>query len=707
MMVICESSDKMNLDNLNKEQKEAVLQKDGPLLILAGAGSGKTKVLTTKVAYLIENGIDPSNILAITFTNKAAKEMRERIYNLVGRIAYESQISTFHSFGLKIIKENYNLLGYDKNFTILDSDDTLSVIKKIMKNMNIDPKRLNPKYVRNMISSAKNELIDSTQYENYISAESEKIVGKIYKKYESDLIKNNSVDFDDLLTLPIKLFNQYPNILKIYQDKYKYILIDEYQDTNEAQYTLTKMISSKHKNICVVGDNDQSIYSFRGANYKNILNFENDYNDAKVIMLEQNYRSTKTILNAANSIIKNNEMRKDKNLWSENEDGKKITYYRAYDERHEASYVISEIKKLIESGVQEKDIVIIYRTNAQSRVLEEEFLKSGLPYKIVGSFFFYNRKEIKDLISYLKLIYNEKDDVSLTRIINVPKRGIGTKSINNLVNKAYIEGTSIYETIESGKELEFKKLIEDLKNDSENCTLTQLIDNILIKTGIKAELENEKSLEADIRLENLEEFKSITKNFEEQEGLVSLEDFLNEISLVSDIEEHKDNPNRITLMTIHSAKGLEFDNVFIVGMEEGIFPHANSSFDKQDLEEERRLCYVAITRAKKQLYLVNAKRRMLFGKDSINPPSRFIEEIDSDCIEETPNNKIERKIDKKSMFYNEDVTYNIGETIIQDKFGEGIIVSIDDEFVTIAFKFPTGIKKFQKNHKSIRKLTNN
>ena len=698
-----EGSDFMDLENLNKEQKEAVLHKDGPLLILAGAGSGKTRVLTMKVAYLIENGVEPSSILAITFTNKAAKEMKERIYKLVGRMAYESQISTFHSFGLKIIKENYNLLGYEKNFTILDSDDTLSLIKKIMKDMNIDPKQLNPKYVKNVISGAKNELINAIQYENYISIESEKIIGKIYRKYESDLIKNNSVDFDDLLTLPIKLFNEYPQVLKVYQEKYKYILIDEYQDTNEAQYTLTKMISAKYKNICVVGDNDQSVYSFRGANYKNILNFENDYKNAKVIMLEQNYRSTKTILKAANSVIKHNELRKDKNLWCENEDGKKIIYYRAYDERHEASYVISEIKKLLNEGELEKDIVIIYRTNAQSRVLEEEFLKSGIPYRIVGSFFFYNRKEIKDLIAYLKIIYNEKDDVNLMRVINVPKRGIGPKSINNLSNKASIEGISIFEAIESGKELEFKKIIEELKNDSENSTLTELIDKILEKTGMKKELESEKSIEADIRLENLEEFKSITKNFEEQEGLVSLEDFLNEISLVSDIEEHKDNPNRITLMTIHSAKGLEFNNVFIVGMEESIFPHINSSFDKQDLEEERRLCYVAITRAKKRLYLVNAKRRRLFGRDSMNPPSRFINEINTDCIEITDNNKIEKKFEKESKLYNEDVTYNIGEVVYQDSYGEGIVVGIDDEFLTIAFSYPVGTKKFLKNHTSIRR----
>ena len=637
----------MNLDGLNEVQKKAVIKTDGPLLILAGAGSGKTKVLTTKVAYLIEKGIDPTNILAITFTNKAAKEMKDRIYKLVGSEAYNIQISTFHSFGLKIVKENYNLLGYEKNFTILDSDDTLSVIKKIMKQMNIDIKQLNPRYVKNNISSAKNELIEPSEYEKLISVDYEKIIAKIYDKYQKELVKNNSLDFDDLLMLPIKLFREYPRVLKVYQERFKYILIDEYQDTNEAQYLLTKMISSLYKNICVVGDNDQSVYSFRGANYKNILNFEQDYKDAEIIMLEQNYRSTKTILNAANSVIKNNEFRKDKNLWSNKEEGKKVKYYRAYDEKHEGDYVISEIRKLLEQGYREDEIAVIYRTNAQSRVLEEQFLKSGLPYKIVGSFFFYNRKEIKDLIAYLKVIYNEKDDVNVERIINVPKRGIGTKTINNLVNRASIEGISIYDAIETGKELEFKKIIEELKQASENVSLTELIDLVLDKSGIKAELESEKSLEADIRLENLEEFKSITKSFEEKEGLVSLEDFLNEITLVSDVEEHKNETNRITLMTMHAVKGLEFDVVFIVGMEEGIFPHANSSFDKQDLEEERRLCYVAITRAKKELYIVNAKRRMLYGKDSINPPSRFINEIDSDYIE-TDEKNVTKKIDKES-----------------------------------------------------------
>ncbi len=692
----------MKLDNLNEMQKKAVLKTDGPLLILAGAGSGKTKVLTTKVAYLIEKGVEPSSIVAITFTNKAAKEMKERIYKLVGIEAYNIQISTFHSFGLKIIKENYNLLGYEKNFTILDSDDTLSVIKKIMKRMNIDVKTLNPRYVKNSISSAKNELITPKEYEKYISVEYEKIISKIYEQYQKELVKNNALDFDDLLTLPIKLFNEYPSVLKVYQERYKYILIDEYQDTNKAQYILSKMISAKNKNICVVGDNDQSVYSFRGANYKNILNFEKDYQNAETILLEQNYRSTKTILNAANSVIKNNQFRKDKNLWSNNEVGQKVIYHRAYDERNEADYVISEIRKRLKEGITESEIAVIYRTNAQSRVLEEEFLKSGLPYKIVGSFFFYNRKEIKDLISYLKVIYNEKDDVNLERIINVPKRGIGTKTISNLVSKATLENISLYEAITSGKELEFKKLIDELKTDSETSTLTELIDLILDKSGIKKELEQEKSLEADIRLENLEEFKSITKNFEENEGLVSLEDFLNEISLVSDIEEHKDNKDRITLMTMHAVKGLEFDVVFVVGMEEGIFPHANSSFDKQELEEERRLCYVAITRAKKILYLTNAKRRMLYGKDSINPPSRFINEIDDSLIDSDSNEPL-KKIDKSDMINTIPIEFQIGEVIIQDKYGEGIVVGLDDTFITIAFNYPIGTKKFLKNHKSIKK----
>ena len=701
----------IDLTGFNEKQKEAVLYNEGPLLILAGAGSGKTRVLTTKVAKLIDDGVDVSEILAITFTNKASKEMKERIIKLVGRDAYYIQISTFHSFGLKILKDNYNLLEYEKNFTILDSDDTLSVVKKIMKEENIDSKMISPKYIRNAISGAKNELISEDEYIKYANTDNELIVEKIYKKYQNKLRQNNSVDFDDLLVLPIKLFVKYPKILQIYQDRYKYILIDEYQDTNQAQYILTKMISAKYKNICVVGDNDQSVYSFRGANYRNILNFEKDYENAKTIMLEQNYRSTKTILGAANSVIKNNKNRKDKNLWCDNTDGDKISYYRADNEKWEADYIVDEIKNLIDNGEVENEIAVIYRTNAQSRALEEAFLKSGISYKIIGSFYFYNRREIKDLISYLKLLYNEHDDVSLMRIINVPKRGIGTKSISNLSDRATSLNISMYKAITSGKEYAFKNIIEDIKKESENKTITELIDIILDKTGMRAELENDNSIESDIRLENLEEFKSITKNFEDSTGLVSLEDFLNEITLVSDVEEHKDNTNKVTLMTMHAAKGLEFNNVFIAGMEDGIFPSAKSFYDEQDMEEERRLCYVAITRAKKKLYIVNAKYRRLYGMDSVNPPSIFIKEIDEQYIKKDDGNLINifKKSNEDNYFdskhqVDNSIKFKVGDKVLQDKYGEGIVVSIDDTFITIAFPYPTGIKKFIKNHKSIKLL---
>ena len=567
----------MDISGLNEFQKEAVLYNDGPLLILAGAGSGKTRVLTTKIAYLIEDvNVHPYNILAITFTNKAAKEMKERIDGLIGERARGIQVSTFHSFGLKILRENCEALGYDHNFVIMDSDDSLTVVKKILKELDYDPKIYNPRAIRNKISSCKNEMMMPIEYERYAVSEYEKVVLKVYEKYEDKLHRNNSVDFDDLLILPIILFKKNPEILEKYQDRFKYILIDEYQDTKESQYILSKMIGAKYRNICCVGDNDQSIYSFRGANYKNILNFEKDYKDAKTILLEENYRSTKNILNAANCVIKNNKSRKEKNLWTSNDDGEKIKYYRAYNERDEAQYVIRKIKELSVRNTNYQDIAILYRTNAQSRILEEEMLKENIPYRVVGSFYFYSRKEIKDLIAYLRLIHNTKDNVSLTRVINTPKRGIGLKSIENLTRIADSQNISMYDAISTGKELAFKEIIEKLRELSNELTLTELIDKVLDATGMKKELESENTLESEVRLENLEEFKSITKSFEEREGLISLEDFLLEISLISDVEEYKDDLNRVSLMTVHSVKGLEFDHVFVVGMEEGIFPHMNS-----------------------------------------------------------------------------------------------------------------------------------
>ena len=699
----------MNLiDSLNDRQKEAVVNTDGPMLILAGAGSGKTKVLTTKVAYLIEEkNIDPNNILAITFTNKAAKEMKERIFKLEGNSAFYIQISTFQSFGLKILKENCELLGYEKNFTILDSDDSLSIIKKIMKELNIDANKYNPKAIKNVISNNKNEIIDPEKYSLYVNTDFDEIALEVYRKYEKSLKINNAVDFDDLLILPLKLFNNNPGVLQKYQEKYKYVFIDEYQDTNEPQYILSKMISAKYKNITVVGDADQAIFTWRGANYKNILNFEKDYKDAKVVLLEENYRSTKTILNAANNVIKNNKVRKEKNLWTQNEEGSKITYYKAFDEKDESNYVVNEIKKLIEKGVNPKDICVLYRANAQSRTVEEAFLTSNISYNIVGSYAFYNRKEIKDLIAYLKLIYNNKDDVSLLRVINYPKRGIGNKAIENLAIKSNVLDKSLYEVIDSGKELKFKNMIEEIKKEESHLTLTELIDVVLDKSGMKKSLEDEKSIEADIRLENLEEFKSIAKAMEINEGIVSLEELLDKLALVSDVSEQKnDNEDKVTLMTMHAVKGLEYDYVFVVGVEEGLFPHSNSLESNDELEEERRLCYVAITRAKKKLYLINARSRILYGKVSSNVPSRFINEISDEYIEtigkKEDSNVFKPKIDKNKMM-NEDNDLHPGDMVNHDKYGFGVVVTIDGSIATISFK-RDGLKKLMKNHKSIHKM---
>ena len=693
-------------ENLNEQQREAIQTTEGPLLVIAGAGSGKTRVLTTRIAYLIEEkGIAPQNILAITFTNKAAKEMRDRVVKMLGPIAYQIQISTFHSFGLTIMKENYAQLGYKKEFTILDSDDSLSIIKKIMKNMNLDSKAYNPKNVKNKISSAKNEMMTPEELSRFSACDFDEKVVEIFSEYNKKLKANNSLDFDDLLLKPIELFNENPAILEQYQERFHYILIDEYQDTNEVQYILTKMLSKKRKNLCVVGDESQSIYAFRGSNYRNILNFEKDYPNCKIILLEQNYRSTKTILNAANDVIKNNKQRKDKRLWTDNHEGDKVVYKKCIDEKEEAASVASEIGNLIIQGEKLEDIAVLYRTNAQSRTIEEAMLKDNIPYKVVGSFYFYNRKEVKDLIAYLRLIYNSNDDVSLIRIINSPKRGIGQKTIDNLVAEAATLGISMYEALSSPKELQFKALIESMKLASQNMSLTEIVELVLEQSGLRKELELENSLEAEAKIENLDEFKSITKNFEERYGIISLEDFLAEISLVSDVEEHKDNNEVVTLMTIHSAKGLEFKYVFVIGMEEGVFPHSRSLFDSGELEEERRLCYVAITRAKEKLWLLGAKRRTLYGLDNMNPVSRFVKEISEEYLDMQDLDII--NFNSKSFArsrIDETVEYSCGEKVMHDDFGEGVIVSVDKSILTVAFPHPYGIKKLMKGHKSIRKV---
>ena len=691
------------LDGLNKEQRKAVEHIKGPCLVLAGAGSGKTKVLTMRIANLIQKGIYSGNILAITFTNKAAKEMRERINNVVeNNYAF---VGTFHSFGLKVIRENYEKLGLLHNFTIVDSDDVNNIIKKILKELDYDYKEYSPGFIRNKISFIKNEMLSDEEVDKFLSSPPEQVAAKVYFEYQKVLKRNNAVDFDDLLKMPVELFLEDKEVLDYYQEKYQYILIDEYQDTNEVQYKMVKKLAEKYRNLFVVGDINQSIYGFRWSNYRNILNFEKDYPEAKSITLNQNYRSTNIILNAANSVIKNNTESKEVNLFSELGDGVKVKYIRSYDEKHEVTLIMEEIKKLLNSGNSYQDIAILYRTNAQSRILEEGMLKANYPYKVVGSYYFYKRKEIKDLLSYLRLISNHADDVSLTRIINVPKRGIGSKSIEDLQTLAKEQNTSIFEVLSKPKELEFKNLILELTEVSKDIDLTELIDLVLEKTGMKAEMEKDSTLESELRLENLLEFKSITENYQKETGTVNLEDFLEDISLVADVSEHNENDEAITLMTMHSAKGLEFKIVFLAGMEENIMPHSMSLQDKDGIEEERRLCYVAITRAKERLYITNAKRRMLFGNTAMNPPSRFIGEIDPDLIEKDESTMLKdiSSFEKEKYYSNESTDYKCGEVVNHQVFGRGVVIDCDDRFVTVAFNKRYGIKKFLSNYQGLKK----
>lgn len=691
-------------NKLNDKQKEAVMHVDGPCLVLAGAGSGKTKVLTERIVNLINNGVSPFNILAITFTNKAAREMRERVYNSIEEEANKIFIGTFHSLGLKIVRENASVIGYSNNVTILDRDDVNTLIKRFMKELNLDTEHYPVKSILNKISFAKNEGLSPDELDKFAKAPLDMAACKVYKMYESALKRSNSVDFDDLLILPLRIFKKDKSVLEKYQEHFKYILVDEYQDTNMVQYDMCKLLASKYRNLFVVGDMDQSIYSFRFANYMNVINFEKDNKDAKVIVLDENYRSTNNILNAANDVIKNNKERKEKNLWSSKGDGDKIKYIRCDNEQEEASTVVRLTKELLDKGEKPSEIAVLYRTNGQSRVFEEAFLKENIPFKIVGSYFFYNRKEIKDLISYMHLIYNNNDDASLERVINVPRRGIGSKTIERLRSEASISDKSMFEVVSSGKELGFKNLIIDLTNESKNTDLVGLVDVILDKTGIRKELEEKNDLESEIRLENLNEFKSIALAFQEK-GIFSLEEFLENISLVSDKNEYKEVDDGINLMTLHSAKGLEFNDVFLVGMEEGIFPHNRSFESESELEEERRLCYVGITRAKEHLWLMNAKKRTLFGQVSMNFPSRFIKEINSDLIDKEESVSLKNNNYIGNMYerdLNDDL--KVGDKVVHDKFGEGIVVKIDGSVATIAFGYMYGIKNLAKNHKSIKRV---
>jgi DNA helicase-2/ATP-dependent DNA helicase PcrA len=693
------------IEKLNNEQKKAATFKDGPCLVIAGAGSGKTKVLTTRIANLIENGVKPYNILAITFTNKAAGEMRERVNNIIN--AHDAFIGTFHSFGLKIIRENSALFNLTSAFTLIDTEDQTSIIKKIMKDINITDKMISPAFIKSKISFIKNNMLSDSEIANFLISENEKIAVKIYYEYEKILKRNNTLDFDDLLKKPVELFNSNKEVLEKYQDKFKYILIDEYQDTNEVQYKLVKLLSKKYLNLFVVGDPSQSIYAFRGANYQNILNFEKDFKGCTVIKLPQNYRSTQTILDAANEVISHNKQRKDLDLFSDLGQGVKIKYIRTFNDSMENKRVVDEIQKLYEEGYNRKDMAIFYRTNAQSRSIEDALVKANIPYKVFGSFYFYKRKEIKDLLAYLKLIANPSDDVSLERVINEPKRKIGDKTIENLREKARSLNISMFEAIDSGKELEFKNLILNLIEISKDTSITGLIDKTLELSKMKETYENDKSLESDIRLENLMEFRSVSETYEKETGNVNLSDFLMEVSLVSDAAEYSLDSDAVTLMTVHSAKGLEFKVVFIIGLEENIMPISKALYDDEELEEERRLMYVAITRAKEKLYLLNAGRRMLYGNMQMNPPSRFISEI-SDNLLDKEETKNEMHSLKTKLLYSDDNSsseeFKNGDIVTHLTFGKGVVVSVDDKFITIAFHQRFGVKKFLKNYKGIRKV---
>ena len=634
------------IEGLNDRQKEAVLATEGPCLVIAGAGSGKTKVLTHKIAYLMkEKYIKPWNILAITFTNKAANEMKERVEKLVGEAAKDMWIGTFHSICVRILRKYIDRLGFEHSFLIFDTTDQRTLIKECMKTLKIDDKMFTDRSVLSEISNAKNEMLEPKAYQTKYAGDYRKeIIGRIYELYQQRLKENNAIDFDDIINFTIKILEQNEDVLDYYTNKFQYVLVDEYQDTNKAQFTLVTLLASKYGNITVVGDNDQGIYSFRGADITNILNFERDFPGTKIVKLEQNYRCTGNILKAANSVIKHNENKYEKKLWTENEEGSLPIIHRADDEYDEGRFIVEEINHLRrEEYFKYSDFTVLYRMNSQSRAIEEILRREGIPYKIVGGLKFYERKEIKDIISYLRLIYNFSDNISLKRVINEPKRGIGKTSIDNIQEISEKTGLSMFDIIKHADEYglnrvrvnanEFIETIEYLRSKIEELSISELIKETLNKTGYVKALEQENTTEAETRIENLEEFLTVAIEFEEQEAENTLGDFLEGITLSSDIDGMEDSEDSVTLMTLHSAKGLEFPVVFLVGLEEGIFPGNKSIGEPKELEEERRLFYVGITRAKQYLYLTCSKKRTIFGSTSYNAVSRFVNEIPSELLD--------------------------------------------------------------------------
>lgn len=708
-------------DTLNAEQREAVFHTEGPLLILAGAGSGKTRVLTHRIAYLIEEkGINPWNILAITFTNKAAGEMRERVDDIVGFGSESIWVSTFHSTCVRILRRHIDRLGYDNNFTIYDSDDQKTLMKDVCKLLQIDTKTYRERTILSAISSAKDEMVTPEEYElNAYGDFSKKKIAEAYKEYERQLKANNALDFDDLLVKTVQLFQTQPEILEYYQDRFRYIMVDEYQDTNTVQFKLISLLAAKYKNLCVVGDDDQSIYKFRGANIQNILSFEKEFEDTKVIKLEQNYRSTSTILDAANAVIKNNVGRKAKSLWTENGEGEKIQFRQfdtAYDE---AEYIVGDIRERVDNGKAAYcDHAVLYRTNAQSRLFEEKMITANIPYKIVGGVNFYARKEIKDLLAYLKTIDNGKDDLAVRRIINVPKRGIGLTTVNRITEAAQQRGISFYEALCSAdlvpglgrsiSKLEsFAAMIEYFRKEAEHLSITELMEEILTETGYVEELKAEGEEEAEARLQNIDEFLNKIAAYEEscEEELPTLSGFLEEVALVADIDSLDEESDYVVLMTLHSAKGLEFPYVYLAGMEDGIFPSymTITADDPTEIEEERRLCYVGITRAKKELAMTCARRRMIRGETQYNKMSRFLKEVPPQLLStgkivekeelELPKQNayvqakqsfqakpfmISKSVQQFGVKSGEGLSYGVGDRVRHMKFGEGTVTAITE-----------------------------
>lgn len=709
------------LTGLNKEQQQAVQHTEGPLLILAGAGSGKTKVLTVRIAHLLAQGVNPYEILAITFTNKAAKEMKSRVEGLVGDVANRIWLSTFHSFCAKFLRfELDNFLGYNSNFTIYDTSDSQAVIKAALKALNLDDKYYPVGAMIGAISDAKNKLLFASDFRKQARDFYQQKVADVYEYYERELRKNNALDFDDLLLVAVKLLQSNEAVLDKYSKRFRYVMIDEYQDTNHAQYLLAKLLASHWKNIAVVGDADQSIYAWRGADIQNILDFEKDYSNCTSIKLEQNYRSTKIILDAANAVIENNEGRPKKNLWTDKTEGAKIQHFTAQSEHEEAAFIGDTIAKKHDiHGVPYGDMAILYRTNAQSRVLEEALIKRALPYTMVGGTKFYDRKEIKDVLAYLRVLYNPFDDLSLLRIINVPKRSIGATTVAKLQDYARANGTSLFMTLTQlhlvdtikGKTKEkleeFGILIFTLVAEMEDKTVLDILESILDKTGYLAQLEESTDPQDQARAENIGELLSVAKDFQDTNPTGTVEDFLEQVALVNDVDSFEQEESKVTLMTLHAAKGLEFPIVFLGGLEEGLFPHSRTLMNPEEIEEERRLAYVGITRAEKELYISNATTRTVFGRTSSYLPSRFIDEIPEELVDglrakrKVPDD-IKRHVPQHMSVTSRPVTkpivrneviadWKVGDTAIHSKWGNGKVINVAGEGagMKLTIEFPT------------------